>query len=185
MLPHEQLPLHIFEARYQELFQELEEKGGRFGLPFIEKEASMFVSICKLNEVTKRLPNGERNVLIECVDMAKLSRLDDQMPGKSYPGGELGVQIPFDISTRASNEMLELFADYIELRFGKRPSFSEIKHYSLMDVAACLALSNENKIKFIKAANQKAQSDMLFGLIKYLQFLFYQESKKENGIILN
>jgi uncharacterized protein len=185
MLPHEQIPLHIFEPRFKQLFDDLAQGDTRFGLPITEPDGANLVSICKLNEVTKQKDNGERDVIIECIQVAELFRIDDQMSGKLYPGGEVGSLIEFDMNTTASVEVLELFADYIELRFGRRPKLIEIKNYSLTDVAACLALSNENKVRFAKAKNVKAQQKMIVGLIEYLRFLFYQETKTENGIILN
>ena len=184
LLPGEQMPLHIFELKYQQLFDEAEHNSTEFALPFKRLDVRL-ASKCKLVRVTKRLPNGQRDVIIECTQLHELEDQNQTFQSKLYPGGKIGKQINLQSEKLASIELLELFADYIELKFGKRPILSDILRYRSVDIAACLAMSNEDKVRFILHENETAREEMILRLVKYLHFLFYQESRAENGILLN
>lgn len=184
LLPGEQIPLHIFEPRYQQLFDEAEKSSTTFALPYTA-EGIKLASKCRLLRVTKRLPNGLRDVIIECTALHALESQQELFESKMYPGGTIGEQINFKNDQRASIELLELFADYIEIKYGKRPILEDILHYKPVDVAACIALSNEDKVKFTSCENEEARERMLLSHIKFVYFLYFQEAQAENGILLN
>ncbi len=184
LLPGEQIPLHIFEPRFQQLFDEVEKNSIQFALPF-SKDKLKLASKCRLVQVTKRLPNGQRDVIIECTHVYELDRLENEFESKMYPGGTIGREIKLQLDKQASIEMLEVFADYIEIKFGKRPVLEDIIHYRAVDVAVCIAMSNENKVRFMTQLNEIAREEMVHRLLKYLHFLYYQESQAENGLLLN
>ncbi|MEZ4721803.1 MAG: hypothetical protein R2813_08020 [Flavobacteriales bacterium] len=54
-----------------------------------------------------------------------------------------------------------------------------------MDVAACINMSNDDKIRFIALDSDEKREKQLGAYIEYLKFLFFQEAQAENGIILN
>ena len=73
LLPGEQMPLHIFEPRYRQLFEEAEGRDFEFGLPYEDEELKRgFVSICRLQKVVKRYESGESDVIIESKRIAEL-----------------------------------------------------------------------------------------------------------------
>ena len=184
MLPGEQMPLCVFEPKYRQLFDEIEEDDLHFAMPYKEHNVR-WASKCKLVRVTERTPKGTRDVIVECVSVHKLISSVDRMKDKLYPCGKIGENLVVGKRERASVRLLESFADYIEIKFGKRPILGEIIHYKPMDVAACIAMSNWDKIRFIQLPNSKAREGMLFGLLKYLHFLYFQEAQAEKGILLN
>ncbi len=184
MLPGEQMPLCVFEPKYRQLFDEMEEENLHFAMPYKEHNVR-YASKCKLVRVTDRTPKGTRDVIVECVSVHSLISMRDKMKNKLYPGGEIGPNLIDGRREPASIPLLESFADYIEIKFGKRPILAEIIQYKPMDVAACIAMSNWDKIRFIQLPNSKAREGMLIGLLKYLHFLYYQEAQAEKGILLN
>ncbi|MFO0505619.1 MAG: peptidase, partial [Chryseotalea sp.] len=63
-LPGELVPLHIFEPRYKQLLQDVEERDVRFGIYFdhpINNER--LGSFMRLESVIKRYPKGELDVI--------------------------------------------------------------------------------------------------------------------------
>ena len=186
LLPGEQLPLHIFEPRYRQLFQEAEEEGVRFGLPFEQQEKGVHVvSICKLVKVTKQYDSGERDVIIEAEKVAKLDRFESVFPKKFYPGGYITAWENHHAEVQPTQKLLKLFTKYVEMRFGAVPDHQNIAHYRLMDVAASIALSNEDKLKFYTQETPQKMEQNLMRSLRYLILLLEQESRIENGIILN
>ncbi|MEZ4721802.1 MAG: hypothetical protein R2813_08015 [Flavobacteriales bacterium] len=96
LLPGEQMPLHIFEKRYQQLFDEMESIGISVALPFKdEKSGNQFASICELVRITKRYKSGERDVIVECKSLHWLESQESVFPGKLYPGGTIGDEVDF------------------------------------------------------------------------------------------
>src|SRR5690606_16359318 len=134
LLPGEQVPLHIFEPRYRQLFDDAQKNDLPFGLPFLDESKDQnLVSVCVLNQVTKSYNGGEIDVIIECRGLFDLYSQEDRFAGKLYPSGKLGAEINLEYTEIATTSLLEKFADYIELKFGKRPKLIEIQHYKLMD----------------------------------------------------
>lgn len=186
LLPGEQMPLHIFEPRYQQLFQEAEDNQVCFGLPFEDTSRNLkLVSMCKLLQVTNRYATGEMDVIIEAYEIATLTKQDQIFSGKLYPGGRLGASLESKGNVLASMETINLFADYITQKFGNRPTYASLHKYTLADVASSVTMDNNQKLKFIFVKSETERALYLNNVIKFLTFLLYQESKAEDGVLLN
>lgn len=186
LLPGEQIPLHIFEPRYRQLFEEAEQQKLYFGLPFLDKKRNKhLVSVCKLLKITKEYKTGEKDVIVEAERLAVLSQYENVFPEKLYPGGYVTL-LPNDSGIHwPSSELMQVFKQYLRLRYGANPMHSNVAHYRLFDVAASIALSNEDKLNFIAQNAFEAKEKLLINNIKYLNLLLQQEQNIENGIILN
>jgi len=95
-LPGERLHLHIFEPRYQELFNRLEAmEVEEFGIPFIEQGKPQGTGgLMRLLYVEKRWPDGCRDVVVEC---SGLFEVEPELPftpleGTTYPAGQIVVR---------------------------------------------------------------------------------------------
>ena len=84
-LPGEQLHLHIFEPRYRDLFDRLESMElTEFGIPHLAHgKPSGAGGLMRLLYVERRLPDGRRDVVVECTG---LFRIDPELP--STPEGD-------------------------------------------------------------------------------------------------
>lgn len=186
LLPGEQLPLHIFEPRYQQLFDEAEHLNTQFGLPYFDKKRKIwFASMCRLLRVTKRFKGGERDVIVEATEVVKLQDHQPVFEGKLYPGGVMGSTVPSVGTQPAPIELVSLFADCIEYKFGKRPEYSALRHYTISDVAASTAMSSEEKLRYLHCENDQARQQFMENILNYLLLLYRQEARSEDGIILN
>jgi hypothetical protein len=94
-LPGERLHLHVFEPRYQELFNQLEGMElEEFGIPCMhDGKPSGARGMMRLIYVEKRWPDGCRDVVVECTG---LFRVDPETPfspadGTTYPAGQIAV----------------------------------------------------------------------------------------------
>jgi Lon protease-like protein len=63
-IPHELVPLHIFEARYRTMFDELLEQESEFGIVWAsEGELRQVGCACEVTQVLERMEDGRLNVL--------------------------------------------------------------------------------------------------------------------------
>ena len=184
LLPGEQMPLHIFEPRYRQLFMEAESENVHFGLPYEDADLKRgYVSICRLLEVSKRYPTGELDVIIESLAISKLKSFESAYHSKIYPGGVVINEKESYLNSTPMDEVLEAFEMYISLIEGKTPlNFTE---FQLVDIAASLKLSSTDKIKLIDTENVDKQNAILLRNLRYMNLLLEQEKSIENGFILN
>lgn len=176
----------MFEPRYRQLFEEAKEDGFEFGLPFADSDlGEHMVSVCRLLRTTKQYESGESDIVIEAVSLADMKNYETVFPGKLYPGGEVQMRLSDDLDQKADSDVLDLFKTYIEFRFGSVPSAEQLRQYKLLDVAASMALSNKEKMTYVKLNSTEKRSSMLTRSLNYLNLLLLQESRMENGLLLN
>jgi len=118
LLPTEQVPLHIFEPRYQELIGESLEQGVPFGIVYADDDGLRQVgTLATVSQVTERFEDGRLNVVVEGGERFRLLELTS---GRSFVTGRVEpVDDQDDPADRADVERaLGLFARLVELMGG-------------------------------------------------------------------
>ena len=89
-LPGEFVELHIFEPRYQRLFNELENMElVEFGIPCAhEGQIRRTGAVMRLVNVTRREANGRRDVTVKATGLFRLESYDMRDGQLAYPLGE-------------------------------------------------------------------------------------------------
>ncbi|MDX6688803.1 MAG: hypothetical protein QOG15_260 [Solirubrobacteraceae bacterium] len=84
-LPHEYVPLHIFEQRYRTMFEECLERESEFGIVWtVEDESKSVGCACKITEVLERMEDGRLNVLTRGT---RPFRIVERQNDRPYPSG--------------------------------------------------------------------------------------------------
>jgi Lon protease-like protein len=115
LLPTEQIPLHIFEERYQELIGECLELEQEFGLVFADDDGLREVGTRALvTEVLDRFDDGRLNIVVEGGERFRLLQLTE---GRSF---QTGLVEPLEDEADAadpedSDHALKLFHRLVEL----------------------------------------------------------------------
>ncbi len=87
LLPTEQVPLHIFEERYQELIGECLEDETEFGLVFADDDGIREIGTrAAVIEVLDRFEDGRLNIVVEGRERFRLAELTS---GRSYQTGDV------------------------------------------------------------------------------------------------
>ena len=74
--PTEQVPLHIFEPRYQELIGESLEQGVPFGIVYADEDGLRQVgTLATVSEVVERFEDGRLNIVVEGGERFRLLEL--------------------------------------------------------------------------------------------------------------
>ena len=116
LLPTEQIPLHIFEERYQELIGECLADGTEFGLVFADDEGLREIGTrAAVTEVLERFDDGRLNVVCEGRERFRLLELTE---GRSFQTGlvePVEDDEPQAAEPAEADEAIGLFRRLVEL----------------------------------------------------------------------
>ncbi len=136
LFPNEVKTLHIFEEKYRNLFQDLEEKENLFGIPFVMNGQLMDCGcIVRLEKILNRYITGESDVLIKCGGYFRTNSYFNEHQERLYPFGDVEL---FELKNiYASKKLLGLFADYskdiLKTSFSGKTIFSIASNLNMMD----------------------------------------------------
>ncbi|MBA3347105.1 MAG: LON peptidase substrate-binding domain-containing protein [Actinobacteria bacterium] len=115
LLPTEQIPLHIFEDRYQELIGECLADDRDFGLIYADEDGLRDLGTrAAVTEVLERFEDGRLNIVVEGRERFRLVELTE---GRSFQTGvvEPVVDEPDPADPADEERALELFRRLVEL----------------------------------------------------------------------
>jgi len=115
LLPTEQIPLHIFEERYQELIAECMADEREFGLIFADEDGLRELGTrAAVTEVLERFGDGRLNIVVEGRERFRLLELTG---GRSFQTAvvEPVEDVPDPADPADEERALELFGRLVEL----------------------------------------------------------------------
>ena len=126
-LPHELVPLHIFEDRYRTMIGECLERGSEFGIVWAADDGQRAVGCAmEIAEVLERMDDGRLNILTRGTRPFRIVEEHDDLP---YPAGTVEFLIDktetadagtADSAHEAYNELVEQATDRTLVRRGAR-----------------------------------------------------------------
>jgi hypothetical protein len=179
-LPGELVPLHIFEPRYKQLLQDVEERDVRFGIYFdhpINNER--LGSYMRLESVIKRYPKGELDIIVKCEDVFELKEQKGTYPTKLYPGGKVNFK-NIDLEKFPAQELFDAFTVF---QF-KRGISQKNSVFTVYQIANELNLDFPERYKFMTLSAEK-QQHYLKTKVSYQTVLMEHEEKSRDIYHLN
>lgn len=151
-LPGEQVPLHIFEARYRQLIDDCRNDQILFGIPYVRnKRFEEYGALMQLERIKRVYRNETLDVDVRCVGVFRMLDYRDPLEGKLYSGGE--VEIIPNSDLWPTQEVQELYQEYERLNDEEiRNTDTEVDFYS---IASRLYLSNDRKYELAKPASDE------------------------------
>ncbi|MCZ6633691.1 MAG: LON peptidase substrate-binding domain-containing protein [bacterium] len=111
LLPHKQIPLHIFEERYKLMINTCLEQETEFGLVWgTDDNFRPFGCAARVAELVNRLPDGRMDILIEGTQRFKMIErfdLHSYISGVVETVSDLEEAIDLDLGNRVQNLYLE------------------------------------------------------------------------------
>jgi Lon protease-like protein len=111
-LPHEQVPLHIFEPRYRTMIAECLEQGTEFGIVWLDDEQLREIGCaCRVEEVLEQMDDGRMNILVRGTQPFRIVSRQDDLP---YPAGTIELLLSseeepdVEVTERAQDAYAEL-----------------------------------------------------------------------------
>lgn len=192
LLPGERTGLHIFEPRYRQLFEELEqamenghEGSNRFGIPFHYEEITASTgSLARLVEVKKVHPGGRKDIVIECVGHFETRRFQQKMEAKLYPGGHV-VNREMNLEHRLTPEQRDRIGEIKTLlQDSKDVDVDQLLDETIEDLTQWLGLPPAHKHRLLILRDAQRAS-FLDGVLRWTKLVLQQEVHIHKGFFPN
>jgi Lon protease-like protein len=166
LLPSEQIPLHIFEDRYQELVAEclLEER--EFGLVYADEEGLREIGTrAAVTEVLDRFDDGRMNIVVEGRDRFRLLELTG---GRTF---QTGLVEPVDDERDAADpkdteQALQLFHRLVELTGAEVEEPRLDAEQLSFELAGRFELAPELKQRLLQLTSERRRMQLLAELLE-------------------
>ena len=167
LIPHELVPLHIFEERYKLMIGECLDQESEFGIVWLSDDGLKEIGCsARVSKVLERFEDGRLNILIEGTTPFRLIRRIDDLP---YPAGDIqplsdDPEDPDDAKAIAAAR--ERYADLVAEVTDERPDAEALAQLDAYGMAATLDVGLEAKQALLELRTERArleQLDTLFG----------------------
>ena len=156
-LPHELVPLHVFEERYKALTAVCLEHQREFGIIWSTDEGLRPVGCaCEITEVLERMDDGRMNVLTRGTRPFLVLEERDDLP---YPAA--AVEFPPDedeeMDTETAREARAAYAELVRQATGDEPDETELTEMDAYAMAATVDFGPEAKQGLLALRSENAR----------------------------
>jgi Lon protease-like protein len=184
LFPGEDMPLRIFEPRYQQLIADARDSGITFVIPFvINQEIQEFGCEVGLKEIVAENPGGRMVITVESLSLVQIKSFRKRLEEKLYPGGaviRISCSEPLE-----SQELKDLIRNYTEKYDNDFLKETDSSSATRQDVVKALNLASDDKYKFVCLSNISQKEGYLAGQLRYLNMIRQQELELGNDFGLN
>jgi Lon protease-like protein len=160
LIPHELVPLHIFEERYKLMIGECLERDREFGIVWLSDDGLKQIGCsARVSKVLERFDDGRMNVLVEGTAPFRLLRRIDDLP---YPAGDVE---PLADDEVAASELAETvrtrYADLVAEVTDERPEAESLALLDAYGMAATLDVALETKQALLELRSERDRLERL------------------------
>jgi Lon protease-like protein len=185
-LPHELVPLHIFEPRYRTMIGECLERGSEFGIVWAAEDGQRPIGCAvEIAEVLERMDDGRMNILTRGTRPFRIVDERDDLP---YPAGtvEFLEDKPEDADQGTAKSAHEAYGELVEQATDRTLDPEELDAMSAYEMAATVDFGLEAKQGLLDLRSENARLRLVARLfraaIKRLAFVERaQERARSNG----
>ena len=165
-LPHELVPLHIFEERYRVMFDELLEHEGEFGIVWASDAGTKTVGCaCEVAQVLDRMEDGRLNVLTRGT---RPFRIVERQPDMPYPAATVEFLADKDElrDDGAAGVARSAYADLVLQATDTAPHADELATKSAYEMAATVDFGLDAKQGLLDLRSENARMRLVTRLFK-------------------
>jgi len=185
-LPHEMVPLHIFEQRYRTMIGECLERGTEFGIVWAGDDGIRPVGCAmEITEVLERMDDGRMNILTRGT---RPFRIVDERHDLAYPAGtvEFLTDKPERADAKTQDAAHEAYGALLTHATDRTPEAGELEAMSAYQMAATVDFGLEAKQGLLDLRSENARLRLVTRLfraaMKRLDFIDRaQERARSNG----
>jgi Lon protease-like protein len=185
-LPHELVPLHIFEERYRTMIGECLQRGAEFGIVWAGEDGVRPVGCAmEITEVLERMADGRMNILTRGT---RPFRIIDEQHDLPYPAGT--VEFLTDKTEQSDGKSVaaahEAYGALVEQATDQPPDAEELTTMTAYEMAATVDFGLEAKQGLLDLRSENARLRLVTRLFraasKRLDFIERaQERARSNG----
>lgn len=165
LLPHELVPLHIFEERYKLMIGECLEDESEFGIVWLSDDGLKEVGCsARIMRVLESFDDGRMNILVEGSEPFRLVRRIDDLP---YPAGDVEPLVDDDLDEEGSSAAAAArrrYSDLLDEVTDERPDEDELAALDAYGMAATLDVALEAKQMLLELRSERSRLEQLEGL---------------------
>jgi len=188
-LPHEYVPLHIFEERYKAMIDECLEDGREFGIVWAADDGVRPVGCAvEITEVLDRLDDGRLNILTRGTRPFRVVEQREPADTREYPSGtvEFLEDKPEELDLPTQRAAREAYAALVEAATDKVLGEDELRPLGAYRMAATVDFGLEAKQGLLDLRSENARLRLVTRLFraaaKRLDFIERaQERARSNG----
>lgn len=156
-LPHEQVPLHIFEPRYRAMMEECLERGSDFGIVWLDDDGLRDIGCaCGIEEVIERMEDGRLNILSRGSRPFRIIARQDDLP---YPAGtvELLEDRAEEPDLEAAERAIEAYTELVRQATEEEPDADRIAGLDSYGMAATVDFGLQAKQALLDLRSENAR----------------------------
>ena len=164
LIPHELVPLHIFEERYKLMIGECIEEEREFGIVWLSDDGLKEIGCsARISKVLERFEDGRMNVLVEGSSPFRLLRRIEDHP---YPAGDVELLEDGDAADdpKAAEAARRRYSDLVAEVTDERPEPDELAKLDAYGMAATLDVALEAKQMLLELRSESGRLEQLEGL---------------------
>lgn len=185
-LPHELVPLHIFEERYRIMFAELLDNEGEFGIVWLTESGLKGIGCaCEIAQVLERMEDGQLNVLTRGTRPFRIVERQADMP---YPAATVEFLADKDEAPdeRAAEAARSAYAKLVVEATDSEPDPDELAEKGAYAMAATVDFGLDAKQGLLDLRSENARlrlvSRLFKAAIKRLDFVERAQARaRSNG----
>jgi Lon protease-like protein len=165
-IPHELVPLHVFEPRYRTMFDELLERESEFGIVWAAKGSLREVGCaCEVTEVMERMDDGRLNVLTRGT---RPFRIVERQPDRPYPAGtvEFLEDKAEEPDEESAAEARNAYAELVLQATDSEPDFEDLGAKSAYEMAATVDFGLDAKQGLLDLRSENARMRLVTRLFR-------------------
>jgi Lon protease-like protein len=185
-LPHEYVPLHIFEERYKTMIGECLERESEFGILWLSDDGLKSIGCaCEITEVLERMEDGRMNILTRGTRPFRVVERHDHLP---YPAGtvEFLLDKEEEPDVRTADAARSAYGELVQQATDKRLETAELEAMDAYAMAATVDFGLDAKQGLLDLRSENARLRLVLRLFraaaKRLDFIERaQERARSNG----
>ena len=185
-LPHEMVPLHIFEERFKTMMEGCLAEEREFGIVWLADDGLREVGCaCEITEVVERSEDGQLDILTRGTRPFQLLEREDHL---AYPAGVVEFLSDREEAVDGSLAALarETYAELVERATDSRPEAVELARMSAYEMAATVDFGPEAKQGLLAMRSENARLRLVTRLfraaMKRLEFVSHAQTRaRSNG----
>jgi Lon protease-like protein len=160
LIPHELVPLHIFEERYKLMIGECLEGGSEFGIVWLSDDGLKEIGCsARVSKVLERFEDGRMNILVEGTTPFRPLRRIDDLP---YPAGDVEALADEEAGTPDLVDAVRgRYADLVAEVTDDRPEAESLGRLDAYGMAATLDVTPETKQALLELRSERDRLERL------------------------
>jgi Lon protease-like protein len=165
-LPHELVPLHIFEERYRTMIAECLERGSEFGIVWVSDDGLKSVGCaCKVTEVLERLEDGRMNILTRGTRPFRVVEQQENLP---YPAATAEFLLDKDEEPdpQVAEAARAAYAELVRQATDQEPDAEELEQMDAYAMAATVDFGLDAKQGLLDLRSENARLRLVLRLFR-------------------